>query len=116
MTVHVTPSLKTAYWVCGCASDNGEHLNAALYSGCVFCGQRRSGPHNILAPLPAGGMGCVAILGLAGTRAFVQTVSFMDTGMGASIDNAKAPQAFWVEQERIERRSPAHHQVHPLRA
>lgn len=50
------------YWVCGCASNLGEHINAGHYSACIFCGKRRFDCEQILVPSGLGGVFSVEIL------------------------------------------------------
>ena len=87
---------KSKYWVCGCATDNGEHLTEDHYSACVWCGARKSDCKEIVVPSGLGGVFSVVILETVDTRARVQTVN------NSCGFDALPP--FWVEQDTIERR------------
>ena len=85
------------FWVCGCATDNGEHICDDLYSACVFCDQRKSDCAEIVVPSGMGGVFSVAILERVVTRARVKVIN------NSNGFDALAP--FWVAVSDIERRT-----------
>ena len=86
---------KSKYWVCGCATDNGEYLIEDQYSACVFCGARKSDCKEIVVPSGLGGVWDVAILEVADTRARVKVIK--------NLNGFNAMPPFWVEHNTIKR-------------
>lgn len=53
---------KGNFWVCGCTSNNGEHIIENLYSACIYCGKHKSEARDIVVPSGMGGVFSVAIM------------------------------------------------------
>lgn len=85
------------FWVCGCTSANGEHINEADYTGCVFCGQHKSDCAEIVVPSGLGGVFQVQLLEALKDGCRVQVVN--------SQHGFNAMKPFVVPFEQIERRT-----------
>ncbi|MCQ0090226.1 MULTISPECIES: hypothetical protein [Rhodobacterales] len=88
---------KSNFWVCGCATANGEHINEDHSRACRYCDARKQDCSEIVVPSGLGGVFTVSILEVEDDRARVTT-----TGNSGDFDDMPP---FWVSTSKIERRT-----------